>query len=147
MGGAEGRVLLAEGIACAKVLRQGMFGALQGFSVAIAFLIRGGQGPVTGGHFTLQACWEGGWHRVGARSIMCLLLTDLQAPVAASGPYQDCCPLFASLGSSQGSAQPGPRPRAGSAELEGVERAACMHLGYLHLTFWERGWPARLWLA
>ena len=41
----------AEGTACAKVLGQEMFGALQGLSVVIAFLIRGGEGPGMGGNF------------------------------------------------------------------------------------------------
>lgn len=68
-----------------------------------------------------QTCWEEGWRRVGAQSITCWLLIDLQASVAASGPYQDGCLLFPSLGSSPGSTQPGPRPRTGPAELEGVE--------------------------
>lgn len=103
---------------------------------------------------TLQLCREGRLHKRGAQSVTYLLLTDLQAAMAASGPYRDCCLLFPSLGEKQGQhLSLGHGPEQGQLSWRGLnELPVCILATYI-LPFGgggglpSPGIPAQLWLA
>lgn len=67
--------------------------------MATAFFIQEGEGPVGVVISTLQTCGEGGRHKVGARSITCLLLPDFQPP--ASGCVRPLSEWLPALSVSQ----------------------------------------------
>lgn len=102
---------------------------------------------------TLQTCWEGGWHKEGAPSTMCLLLLTLR-PLWLFRPLSG---LLSALSVSRGQQGPGlslgHRPGQGQLSWRGLnELPVCILATYIS-PFWgggglaSPGTPAQLWLA